>query len=937
MNPPVLRSPELSAEGLAATAPQNACDREPIHLSGAIQPHGFLLVVDAVSLVVTAASANVPPLLGGYDDPLGVKLGDVLGEDTVRTLHRMHPTGNPHDGLSEPVRLHIPQRATDLTYDMIPHRRGRVLVLEFEQDSGNSGAPAARFFRDAMNDLATGDEVEEICALTVREVRRLTGYDRVMIYRFAPDGHGHVIAEECRDGAEPFLGLHYPASDIPHQARALYLRNWIRVIADAAYVPVAINALPGGIPVDQIDLSMSVLRSVSPVHLEYLRNMGVRATMTISLIVDNQLWGMIACHHDTPKLAGHSQRLACESLGQLVSMRVRSAEVTGAYARARRLAQMAATVVAAMSAGEGPALGAAAAKDALLGMVAADGAVVEIEGTRVSVGTVPTDEEVEALVAHLGALAGAGPEPLANDSVSAALVGGNGELDDGSPATGTLFLPLPGRADGFVLWMRGDQTRTVRWAGRPQDKSDSGTPETMALSPRASFAEWRERVRGHSRPWQAAEITTAQGLAEAMPEVLLHRAQNRLVWLALYDSLTGIPNRAQLNDRLDEMLDLSSVEPGGAADRSGRSAVLFIDLDGFKAVNDTYGHLVGDEVLTLVARRITALVRPHDIVGRLGGDEFVVLAPDTGPREAAAMAQRIVDDFHQPLDVRGYVITSVTLSVGVTVVEAGTEPLEAVRQADSAMYHAKRSGRNQVATYDPASGSAATSDQISMEELSSAIDAGEIIVHYQPIFALVGDASSVLDGYEALARWEHPTRGLVAPADFVGLAEQTGLIDALGRSVLLQALRQLRGWEDRRQTMAVNISVCQLVRPGFTAAVVAHLSELGISPARLCLEVTESQIMEQPALARAALGDLAAANVKIAIDHFGTGSSSLAYVRELPATYLKIDKLFVSGLTHHAPDVAVVRATVQLAHALGMRTIAAGVETGEQLAMLREL
>jgi diguanylate cyclase (GGDEF)-like protein len=932
----------LSAEDLVLDWPLNACDHEPIHLSGAIQPLGFLLVVDPVSLVIAAASENIPPGIGRQPRPLGLTLDDFLGVEVAEAFLAMRPTSNPHDAL--PQRISLPSGEPEgRLYDMLPHQSGLFTILEFDEGFEVDSSASARFFqqqREAVKTLLTLDGLEEICQLSVHEVRKLTGYDRVMIYRFEPEGHGHIIAEACLPDAEPFLGLHYPATDIPRQARALYMRNWIRVIADVEYDPVPIAALPGSVAVDRIDLSMSVLRSISPVHLQYLRNMGVSATMTISLIVDSELWGLIACHHGAPKRIDHMQRLACEALGQLVSVRIRAAETADGHAYVRKLSRLAAQVIGAMAASENPSAGAAAMSVPLLGMTAADGAVVEIDGVRVSAGALPSLEFIDLLVPRLAELAGAGPRPLATDALAAYLARPGDAKDWHSPAaSGALFLPLHGRVQGFVLWLRGERAQTVRWAGRLETRPVERDANGLArLSPRTSFEEWIEEVHGRSLPWHRGEIAAATELAQAMPEVLQHRAQNRLVRLALHDSLTGLPNRVQLNDRLTTLLD--GLAPDLAT--SGRSSgpgvgILFIDIDGFKVVNDTQGHQIGDELLVMVAQGITALVRPKDTAARMGGDEFVVLLPGIDALTAARIAQRIADEFKRRVVLGGKIREGVSLSIGVAVVPLGTTPGDALRQADTAMYHAKRTGRDRVAVFDHALGTAATRQQLAEEELRDAIEAGQITVHFQPIFRLASNDVAVLEGFEALARWQHPIRGFVPPDEFIPLAEQVGLIHALGDTVMMQALRQLQEWPDRRLTMAVNVSVRQLVRSGFAKQVFSRLVELGIEPARLCLEVTESQVMEQPKVALTILAELSEANVQIAIDDFGTGFSSMAYLRNLPATQLKIDRLFVSGLPHNSKDVAVVAATIQLAHSLGMHTVAEGVETAEQLAFLCKL
>ena len=400
---------------------------------------------------------------------------------------------------------------------MVAHRRGSALVLEFEGVDALDRVGSARMYqrqRDAVNALHRVDGVQAICELTVDRVRELTGYHRVMIYRFAPDAHGHVIAEARASGLTPFLGLHYPATDIPRQARALFLHNWIRVIADVDEPPVAIAALPDGSAADELDLSMCVLRSVSPMHLQYLRNMDVGASMTISLIVDNQLWGLIACHNRTPKRTGHLQRLACEELGQLVSVRLRAAQATNYEQYGVELIRLRAQLIASIADNDSLAAGAAAAPQALLGMVAADGAVVEMDGERVTVGAVPAPPELDALLVRLAARTGGGTEPQVRDSpLEQALPGGRGGVPSAA-ATGSLYLPLAGRPEGFILWLCGERAETVRWAGRPDPKCS--TPDVQ-LGPRASFEEWLDEVRGHSAPWDPAEVAGAQELARACP------------------------------------------------------------------------------------------------------------------------------------------------------------------------------------------------------------------------------------------------------------------------------------------------------------------------------------------------------------------------------------------------------------------------------------
>ena len=930
---PRMPSSELSADGLSEIGARTGCDREPIHRSGAIQPHGYLLAVDQATQTVTAASENFLATSSNGLDLLGAQLETIFDREVVKAIRRIKPVATPYETSPETVSLPMGTREA-VKFDLVVHRRERFQLLEFEEASGAGHADHTEFFQAqyaASKALYQAETVEQLCDVAVKEIRRLTQYDRVMIYRFDRDAHGCVVAEARADTAESFLGLNYPASDIPRQARLLYLRNWIRVIPDVDYTPVPLFVAPGAGGADQIDLSMCVLRSVSPFHLQYLRNMGIRATMTISLIVDNQLWGMIACHHNAPKRVEHLQRLAYEALGQQLSVRLRAAEKVRSQARAQILSRNSARVVDAMVTAEHAGDGAAINPELLLAMVAADGAVVEIEGQKIHVGEIPAEDCLAPMISHLADRAGAGPAPWHTDNLPG---------QDGLPfvfcerheaATGAMFLPLAGRGQNFILWFRRERAALVRWAG----KLDVSKDESLEpLQPRASFAEWLQQVRGWSLPWLSEEIASATELAQAMPEILMHRAQNRLVRMALYDSLTGLPNRMHLFEHLEKLLGPAQEDVGEVDQTVG---VIFIDLDGFKAVNDTQGHEVGDELLKQVGRKLSSLLRSQDFCARLGGDEFVVVLPRTALEEALAVGQRIVEEFHIPIMLNGQLRRYVTLSVGVTTAPRGVSPADALKQADTAMYHAKRSGRDQVASYDTQAKTSINPKQFAIDELRNGIAAGEIVAYFQPVFDILAGDGNKLIGFEALARWRHPQRGVVPPSGFIELAEEADLIGQLGRSILLQSLRQMRRWSDQKLSVAVNVSVQQLVSQHFADEVLAELLELGLDPARLCLEITETQMMQAPELSLVGLNRLKVAGVQIAIDDFGTGFSSLAYVRNLPASILKIDRKFVMGLPGDLKDDAVIKAIVELAHLLGMRTVAEGVETVQQLEHLTRL
>jgi diguanylate cyclase (GGDEF)-like protein len=404
-----------------------------------------------------------------------------------------------------------------------------------------------------------------------------------------------------------------------------------------------------------------------------------------------------------------------------------------------------------------------------------------------------------------------------------------------------------------------------------------------------------------------------------------------LVHQALHDPLTTLPNRALFLDRLTVALDRSR--------RTGLPvAVLFIDVDNFKQVNDSLGHAAGDRLLTMLAERFRAMLRPMDTVARFGGDEFTFLFEGLeSEREAVLVAERISHTASLPLTV-GDGETSVAISIGIAMVnDPSVAPDHVIRDADAAMYRAKELGGSRFELYDESSRQRATQRLDIETALSQAVERSELRVHYQPRVSLNGDTGLV--GFEALVRWEHPERGLIEPREFIQVAEETGLIVPIGGWVIEQALAQVGRWRQSRpgMTISVNLSSRQLEDPDLIPRLSGALTDLGVDPSILRLEVTEDSVQHNPELASRMLGELHEIGVKLAIDDFGTGHSSLSSLRLLPVDTIKIDRSFVSNLGSGPGGAALVGAVVELGHALGLTVEAEGVETDAQLAHLREL
>lgn len=420
---------------------------------------------------------------------------------------------------------------------------------------------------------------------------------------------------------------------------------------------------------------------------------------------------------------------------------------------------------------------------------------------------------------------------------------------------------------------------------------------------------------------------------EARTAVLAHslaEANQELAYLALHDNLTKLSNRLLLEDRLNQAIR--------TADREKRHfALMFMDLDGFKAINDVYGHHVGDLLLIDVAQRIVARVRQQDTVARVGGDEFVVLAYVDDPQDAGTLADALLEVVREPFIAGGHELR-VSTSIGISMYPGdGGNQHDLLTNADAAMYHAKGLGRNAYCFFDPSMNANVHKQLQLVQDLRLAIERNELVLHYQPKFHA---PNGPILGVEALVRWQHPVRGLVSADEFIPLAEKTGLIVPLGAWVLNEACRQMAQWHSEGHTtwsVAVNLSALQFAHAALIDTVRDVLARHALDPHCLMLEITESTAMRDADASLQILQQLDAMGVRISIDDFGTGYSSLLYLKRLPASELKIDRGFVRDLAHDTEDAAIVSAIVALGQTLNLRIVAEGVETAEQQAFLTRL
>ncbi|QCP60870.1 MULTISPECIES: putative bifunctional diguanylate cyclase/phosphodiesterase [Pantoea] len=420
---------------------------------------------------------------------------------------------------------------------------------------------------------------------------------------------------------------------------------------------------------------------------------------------------------------------------------------------------------------------------------------------------------------------------------------------------------------------------------------------------------------------------------QARTSILAHslaEANRELAQLALHDNLTRLPNRILLEDRLEQALNKANRE-------KTQFALMFMDLDGFKAVNDAFGHHVGDNLLIGVTERMTEQMKGHYTLARMGGDEFVLLLEIDEPNDAAAVADTLVKAVDRPFDISRYELV-VSLSIGIAVYPGdGKDDRELMFNADAAMYHTKNNGRNGYTFFQPSMNTLAQSQLQLNNDLWQALDNEELRLFYQPKYCA---PSGPILGFEALLRWQHPSRGLLAPDAFLPMAEKTGMIINIGNWVINEACRQLRAWHLQGHphwSVAVNLSAVQFEQSNLVETVTEALTQHQIPAELLTLEVTETTAMRDPEESVRILTELTNMGVKASIDDFGTGYSSLLYLKRLPASELKIDRAFVNELQAHSEDATIVSAIVALAQSLHLKVVAEGVETQDQQAFLTGL
>ncbi|WP_426058848.1 ATP-binding protein [Hymenobacter sp. B1770] len=619
------------------------CDREPIHIPGAIQPYGFVLCLDPATRRIVHASANTETLIGRQAESLlGGGLDQLLGSDRRAEVDAVLDTLGVEAKL---VGARLDPVAGQPFFKIVLHRYDDLLWLEFEPVSETDAAPLdLPFLNAALGQMLAAGSVLDFCQHAVEQVRGITGFDRVAIYRFAPDESGEIIAEARHADLPPWLGMHYPATDIPQQARAMYLKNWLRFIADARYVPVPL--VPARHPTHPRppDMTHAMLRSVSPIHLEYLHNIGSAATMTISLIQDNQLWGMITCHHRTPRLVSYELRELCQFIGKTFSALLPGKELHDTRAQQLRIREQQAHLFAQVSRHPNFVDGLHREAPTVMDVFDCGGAAICFDDEVVTVGVTPTPAQIRELLAWLQEHAKT--DVFYTNSYAALNPAG---LALRATASGFIAASLTDAPSNYLLWFRPEVVQTVTWAGR-NDKPQVLANGQIFLSPRQSFEAWKQLVENTSAPWQPMELAAARDIRLHISDLRL-KVFNELQ--ARAHSLARLNTELERsNDELDSFAYVASHDLKEPL-RGIHNYSLFL-LEDYADRLDAEGvHKL--ETLVRLSQRMESLIESLLQLSRVGRTDLVVadVDPHAVLADVADLLQPRFEQTHTTLTVAG--------------------------------------------------------------------------------------------------------------------------------------------------------------------------------------------------------------------------------------------------------------------------------------------
>lgn len=916
-----------------------ACAAEAIHFIGNIQPHGFQLILDPESLKVVQHSDNVISLLNQYqstDLPIDTC---VLDSSVFDWLTLSEPDSLKQLVSDRTLKVELsPDGIIALNrWECIGYKAGRWISLEFiptAPEAYDSFSLVSQM-NDMIEVLRTANGPQAIFDTITNKFQQYTEFDRVMIYRFLPDFSGEVVSEAVSaNESQKFLHMRFPADDIPKQARELYKQNKVRVFANSEAEPATLtpDKLPDG---QYLDQSHSLLRNMSDMHRTYLLNMGVKATLSLSLLVNNNLWGLIVFHHNTPKTPPNhvvaQLKVTCELFSEIISSYLMPAiamdEIT-------HLMNVKNCIENTFNKAKMLSVSHSLFEESLKAIYQ----VTDYDYIGISYGD-------NCYTWHNNKLA-----ILSQDTIEAI-----SKLYEEKDLTVYQSYelhkehePLPGLekmvgiyvmrskipADFYVFFGRNELIKTVDWSGVPDTVNIVIKDNQRHLEPRSSFALWRQKVYGQCDYWTEPDTKVLEYFYTSCKEFTSVKSNELLMKKleknAHYDALTGLANRTYFKVFLENLKESNPVK---------YVSLLFIDLDNFKDVNDFMGHDTGDRLLISVAERLQSFSRPNDLVVRLGGDEFIIVFTHQEPQELTKLAENIVKRVGEPIFDHEHTIV-ITPSVGI--ISSNVEDIdfnEMLKRADIAMYSAKNKGKNAYHVFDSKDQDAFNKKAILTIDLRSYIDSPEMELHFQAQC----DFNKKITGAEALARWNHPKFGYISPEVFIEIAEMNNLIKPLSLKIFNKACEELASWQAHNltqnfETLSINISPSLLLDKHFQQDVSNILADYPtVKASDIRLEITESIFMQNHDLAIENLNALRKQGFSISLDDFGTGYSSLNYLWKLPIDEVKIDKSFISNMSQDESLFTMVESIIELCKKLKLEVVAEGVESNVEFNILKGL
>ena len=887
------------------------CDKEPIHLIGHVQSHGVLIASHLNTDIrrIDFLSDNSSELLGiDCDALLGQPLDSLVSQHSLDMIHQavssqLHNAHSYYD-----VEIHSPRvSSTEASF----HVHNDILFIELQpfladdMSLANFSSAGKDIIADFTTRMLKTYSFEELAKTMVKFFYEQLGYDRVMVYKFDEDGHGEVIAEEKKSQLEPFLGLHYPASDIPQFARYLYVQNRCRIISNIQSTPVPIRSGLPDVNHDELDLRFSNLRSMSPIHIEYLANMGIQASVTMSIVKDNKLLGMLIMHHYSPRYCELKAREIINQLSYITSDYAKLLERIEVATGTERSQQIRNLINIYLFDNEND-VDYADVADTMMHVFNVDGVYVCVNGEQLfSTGLI--HQQVDTLAGSVG-----------YDRLFKSQIYYSSNIAKDFPVLfgednrvcGMMVINLPSEKPSFIAMFRREQAQLVRWAGRKQEYSEEADGRLHA---RKSFKEWQEFTKNQSQAWSSNDLLNAKNIRAVFIRYLLRVNEKNLAKLVSFDPLTELPNRNYITNHIDSLLG-----------EGRRLSLLFIDCDRFKTINDSLGHDVGDKVLQEVGKRLKSLESKNSEAARLGGDEFTMLMLTTDPLAVEKMASDIVDAFRQPISFDHYNF-HVPASIGVAIADANSTRSSLMRSADMAMYEAKQNGGNSYKFVSHQLLGKADERLAIEQDIYNALNNNEIINYYQP---LTESHTHSIFGFEVLCRWKKSSGEIIPPLKFLGVAEETGIIIAIGLCVIDNALSDLKRMHDIAPdlVMTLNFSPRQLLDDVTANYLIEETAIQGIDASKIWIEMTEeSYIEDEKALIRT-MHRLKANRFKMVLDDFGSGYSSLKYLTSLPIDVVKFDKTLIDDICDDARSLELLKASKQLADVCEMVTVAEGIE-----------